>query len=388
MKALPVLALCLAAACVRQVTPPSTVQAVSQPLPPAGFQETVITAEGLAAVAFEDGTAAARDEALDDALRKAVEQGVGAYVDAESRVENFQLISDRIYSRTSGYVSSYSVLFEEEQGDLYRVVIRAVVKTGEIENDLAAIGILLAQQGRPRLMVLVEEVEEPSGEPSGSGAMFETMLMEHFSGLGFPVVDAATVAGIIRQDQERLILDGDDETASLLGLEAGAEIVVAGTAILSEESRVIAGSARTVYSFQVSCRAINTRTAQVLAASATSTELPFSESQARSAAADTTASELEEAILGGWTGSENVTVIVVYNADYEKLQALRSQILLRVRGVVDVVTRDLTGSRATLEVFSETGTQDVIDDLSPEEMGLDFQITGMAGNRVEIHFGD
>jgi hypothetical protein len=388
VKALPVLALCLAAACVRPVTPPSTVQAVSQPLPPAGFQETVITSEGLAAVAFEGGTATARDEALDDALRKAVEQGVGAYVDAESVVENFQLISDRIYYRTSGYVSSYSVIFEEEQGDLYRVVIRAVVKTGEIEDDLAAIGILLAQQGRPRLMVLVEELEEHSGEPSCSGAMFETMLMEHFSELGFPVVDAATVAGIIRQDQERLILDGDDETASLLGLEAGAEIVVAGTATLSEESRLIAGSARTVYDFQVSCRAINTRTAQVLAASATSTELPFSESQARSSAADTTAAELAEAILSGWTGHENVTVIVVYNADFDKLQELRSQILLRVRGVVDVVTRDLTGSRATLEVFSETGTQEVIDDLSSEEMGLDFQITGMAGNRVEIHFGD
>ncbi len=38
------------------------------------------------------------------------------------------------------------------------MTIRASVKTGSIENDLAAVGLLLSEQGRPRVMVLVREL--------------------------------------------------------------------------------------------------------------------------------------------------------------------------------------------------------------------------------------
>ncbi|MBN2585936.1 MAG: flagellar assembly protein T N-terminal domain-containing protein [Candidatus Fermentibacteraceae bacterium] len=356
-------------------------------VPAAG--ETEILAEGVSAVS---GTSLdiARDHALDDAIRNAVEQGVGAYIDSETRVSNFQLISDDIYSRSHGYVSSYSIISESLEGDLYRVSIRACVKTGEIEDDLTAIGILLAGQGRPRIMALIIEISSPSDPEEESvlmdAALFETAVLDHFRQKGFPVVDAAAVREILEDDQLRLILQGDDETAALLGLEAGAEIIVSGTALHNMESRLIAGSPRDVHRYSVSTRAVNTRTGSLMAGSALTIELPFSESLARSRAADSTARYLESAILEGWVRGENTTVIVASNADFKIVQDLRADILNGVRGVIDVVSRDLTGSRATMEVVSETSSAEVLDDLASLDTG--FTITGFSGNRVEIRFDD
>lgn len=397
MKYTALILICLAAGCTQQVIVPNTAStsvsqssAVSE-ITPVLPNETEILAEGIAALQFQGGIDIARDHAIDDALRKAVEQGVGAYINSETQVNNFQLISDEIYSRTRGYVSSYRIINEEQDGDLYRVVIRAVVNTDGIENDLAAIGILLGEQGRPRIMVVVKEFSEMSDLSDGSSMgsiMFETMLLDHFREQGFPVVDAATVAGILEKDQLRLILEGDDRTAALIGLEAGAEIIIAGTVLHTATSQTIAGSPREIYEFQVSSRAINTRTGSVLAGSAMTVALPFSESQARTRAADSTASQLASDILGGWIQGENVTVIVAANADFDDVQALRSELRLKLRGVLDVITRDFIGSRATLEVISETSTEEVIDEISSGELDVEFQITGMAGNRVEIRFAD
>ena len=392
MKWITLFFVCFAAGCNQQIVVPSPDSATTPEVQPSGVNETEILAEGVAALEFEGGVDIARDHALNDALRMAIEQGVGTYIDAETRVNNFQLISDEIYSKSQGYVSSYRIIHEEQDGDLYRVVIRAVVNTEGIENDLAAIGILLRVQGRPRVMVIVKELASIAALSDESNLMssimFETMLLDIFRQQGFPVVDASTVAEILERDQLKLILEGDDHTAALLGLSAGAEIVITGTVMHTVNSRLIAGSYRDIHEFQVSSRAINTRTGSVLGGSAITAELPFNENQARTRAADSTASQLISAILSAWTDGENITVIVAANADFDRVQALRSELQLKIRGVLDVITRDFTGSGATLEVVSETGTIEVIDELVSSEIDVNFEVIGISGNRVDIRFID
>jgi len=190
----------------------------------------------------------------------------------------------------------------------------------------------------------------------------------------------------MERDQLELILGGDDLIAAILGLEAGAEIVIAGMALHETESRQIAGTPREMHDYHVSCRAINTRTASVFAATALSVSVPFSESQARMQAADSTANSLITDILTVWMMDENVTVIVATNVDFDMVQNLRSELRLRIRGVSDVVIRDFVGSRATLEVISEISASEVIDELTTGEFDMEFEVTGMSGNRVNIQF--
>ena len=399
MRWLLILTACLAVGCYYPAHAPTSVVSTPEPVPSgsgemvvSGGAGTEVLAEGVAALPVQGGVDIARDHALSDALRKAVEQGVGIFVNSETRVENFQLISDNIYSQAKGYVSSYRVVTEELEGALYRVAIRAVVRLGDIENDLAAIGLLVLEQGRPRIMVVVKEMQDWTGfwsdDRGMSRMMLETMIVDAFQQKGFPVVDAATVRENLKEDQLKRILEGDVETAALVGFRAGAEITVAGTAERSSQIRFVAGAAREFHRFRMSARAVNTETAEVLGASATTIELPFSEDQARRRSADTTSAELISKILGGWKKHENVTVIAASNADFSKVQQLKSEISGKLRGIIRVISRDLVGSNATFEVISSTSTQEVRDGLTTRGIAVGFEVTGFSGDRIEIRFTD
>lgn len=81
------------------------------------------------------GAGANRDEALRDALRSAVEAGVGLYLDTASEVKNADLISDKILTHSQGYVESYQIV-KETAGSIYRIEIVAQVKSLLIKQSL------------------------------------------------------------------------------------------------------------------------------------------------------------------------------------------------------------------------------------------------------------
>lgn len=79
----------------------------------------------------------AREKALEEAKRAAIEKALGTRMESRTVVENFQVIRDRIFSHASGYLSNVEVL-EERKTDFgtYEVTIRAEVKTSEMVGDM------------------------------------------------------------------------------------------------------------------------------------------------------------------------------------------------------------------------------------------------------------
>ena len=77
-------------------------------LPAIAQDTTTVTAEGVAAI---QGNARdiARDAAIEDAQKRAVEQAIGILIDSQTQVENYQLISDKILSQTKGYIKRYAI---------------------------------------------------------------------------------------------------------------------------------------------------------------------------------------------------------------------------------------------------------------------------------------
>jgi len=392
-------ALLLSAGCYYPAyVPPTQAQGVTtqpgsgQEIVLSGGEGTEVVAEGVAAVTSTVDIA--RDHALRDALRKAVEQGVGTLVSSETRVQNFQLLSDKVYSQAQGYVSSYRVLTESREGETYRVVVRAKVKLDKIEGDLGAIGILISEQGRPRVMVVVKELDNQDDwnvdDRMMSQELTETMIVDAFQSKGFPVVDAATVKQNLERDQLKKILAGDNQAAVLLGLKTGAEVVVAGTAQRSSERKQVpySGTTADFYKVKLSVRAVNTASAEIIGSSALVREVPFNADNARQQAADSASAELVAKILRGWKKHENITQIHAENADYAKVQQLKSEIMSKVRGVVSVISRDLTGTDALLEVVSQSSSQEILDDLGTRKLAVQFDIKGFTGNRIDIRFAD
>ena len=130
---------------------------VATPALPAIAQETkTVAAEGVAAI---QGNARdiARDAALEDAQKRAVEQAIGLLIDSQTQVENYQLISDKILSQTKGYIKRYSVSSETVDSGLLRVRINADVALGRLTEDLSGIGILLGRMHKPRTIIMIAE---------------------------------------------------------------------------------------------------------------------------------------------------------------------------------------------------------------------------------------
>ena len=99
--------------------------------------------------------AAAFEEAKKNALRQAVEEAVGVLLSSHSRVENFALIEDNIYTRTEGYVRVYEVLEEYllDESTL-AVTLESTVELGVIQDRIDGLEVLIESAGNPYIVIL------------------------------------------------------------------------------------------------------------------------------------------------------------------------------------------------------------------------------------------
>jgi hypothetical protein len=74
---------------------------------------------------ISEGVGKTAEEALQDALRGAVRQVVGAVVDAETLVKNDQIITDQVLTYSDGLIQSYKELSSQEDDGLFRKRIAA-----------------------------------------------------------------------------------------------------------------------------------------------------------------------------------------------------------------------------------------------------------------------
>lgn len=120
-----------------------------------------IEAKGVAIV-IDNQKELAYEAALKDALKRAVETGVGVYVSVETKTENFALISDSILTKANGYVKEYTVLNTSFTDDYCQVFLKACVSLTDLKNDLQAQGLMIKRAGDPRIIVQIEEYSDVS----------------------------------------------------------------------------------------------------------------------------------------------------------------------------------------------------------------------------------
>lgn len=125
-------------------------------LPSILYAGELVTAKGMSF--FEAGReAVAREKALDEAKRAAIEQTVGTVIESRTVVEDFQVIQDQIFSHAAGYLKNLTVL-DEKISDLgtYEVTIQAEVETTDVINDLDRFAAILGWQKNPRIAIIIE----------------------------------------------------------------------------------------------------------------------------------------------------------------------------------------------------------------------------------------
>lgn len=141
----------------------------------------------------------ARDDAKRAALREAVEQVAGVMISADTLTANSQLVSDRIYANSAGYVQSYEQVGQaQKEGNVVRVTYKVKVGTAQLEKDVLAVKALINRFGSPRLVILTQEQAiDAKGVTTSSGVM-STVLTDGFKKDGWTILDPHFASGKLR----------------------------------------------------------------------------------------------------------------------------------------------------------------------------------------------
>lgn len=83
------------------------------------------------------GRGATKEEAIQDALRSAVERVTGVFIYSITDVENFQLVKDKITSISRGYVMNYEITGEEKREEIIFLTANVTVNEEAIKSIIS-----------------------------------------------------------------------------------------------------------------------------------------------------------------------------------------------------------------------------------------------------------
>jgi hypothetical protein len=365
----------------------------------ASAQETkTVSAEGVAAIQ-QGAVDIARDAAIEDAQKRAVEQAVGIMIDSQTQVENYQLISDKISSQIKGYIVRYIVIGETQEGSILRVRITAEVSLGKLSDDLSAISILMSQMHKPRTMVMIAEQNigrdvyawwtGSRGETDISVA--ENAFMDKFTEQGFELIDHRVAAKEITVTSPYTLQDITAVQARAFGNQADAEMVIIGKAV-AKLSGEVGGGMKSVQA-DLTAKAVRTDTGQVIATTASHaaavhiTEISAG-TEALKKAANQAAEDMITKIIAvyskeaGGTRPVAITITGLTKGQFVKFkEMLRSQ----VRGIKDLHERSFLGTTAKISVDCKTSAQALSDDLMLRDFGaFTVEVVNATANSLEL----
>lgn len=310
----------------------------------AGDTTFTILSEGAASLHYSVDVA--RDRAIEDALRRAVEQALGTFISSETMVENYRLIQDRILSRAEGYVAGYRIVSEGIQDSLYRVRILARVRKGRLQDDAEAIKNLIMRRGRPLIYVdsRVPFVKD----------FFVKRLRED----GFPVIEDTTH----RKPDLVLRVDfGEEWETRETGYDAPLRLII----------------------LHISAGIIDRRSGEVVASYSNQKAYPNMNTRIRNTFLKNAYREVKGNLIDEWKSGRSLTIIIVKGGDEALMKNLRDILRKSIRGLEHMKLKRYRRGYGEIEVLASDDAERIYDILVGKLEGASLRLEG---NTVTIVF--
>lgn len=331
----------------------------------------------------------ARDQALQDAYKKAIKKAVGMYIESTTVVEDMQVVEDKIYSQAKGYINEYKVLDDYIEGSTYNIKIRAKV-SAEVQNELENLGFILKTQvGNPRVMLLVEE--EDNYDYRENFSIFESKLRSILSEVGFELVDKSTIEKIQNKESTKKVLSGEPEAAVALSEDYGMDVVIYGK-IFTEMLGKRRLNSSVMYSMKAyaDIKAVTSQNGRIVASlndsiSAYAAGEEIAENEALEKLAAKIKQELVRKVVAGvnkTNGQKGLKLVVLDVGDFSQLTKLKSKID-QLRGVKSIELRNFSNGVAQYDLKVSSATDRLAVELSRLNE-FDIKISQLYRNRLEI----
>jgi len=378
---------------------------------PAAPEVQIEEAQGQAAVLAGDKPAA-REKALQDALRQAVQQAVGTQVTSTTEVQEFQTKMDQVLTRSAGYVRKYSVVKEGMDGDVVQVTVRAEVSLGALDKDLEAMGLLLARKGMPRTMLLIAEQNIGMAAPHASWMTHESTVVAADLRIGEnTVLDELRKAGFAQlidpEIAETQAAQVGGITTSLnaaqarkLGSLTHAEVIIIGQVIAISRGEIHSDWAPPGFhscSATLSARAVNTDNGEILAASeitqpAAQIDDLTCGKDAIKKAAKLFSADITQKIAAHWSsevsGGSQVHVTVKNVQSLKQAGEFKAGLTNFMRGVKAVASRGYSEGAAEYDVTLVGSTEELAQEIEAKKVGkFSVKVKGVTANTIVVELG-
>lgn len=354
--------------------------------------DTWVTATGEAA-----GTdAAAKDQAVAAALRKAVEQACGVFLTSQSKVQDYKTVYDKVFANTVGYVIESKEPRIVVEGGITKATVTARVSTQKFEKDWAVIAHTINQEGNPRVIVAIVEATKwatatmPTYELDQSTV--QSKIEDFFLQKGIALVDKDTAAKVNKRDILLASVKDDTTGIAALGARFHADVVVVGKAI-GQFSKTIDIADQKMYQFtaSLSVRAIQCDSARVLASKAfdpvtvNSLQRGGGEEKALIKMADENAPKLLAAVVEAWRKRANVSrnvELLISGLEHEGWKAFKAEVE-KIDGVQALRLREIIEGTANIDVECQS-TNEIIADRLTELKSVKLKVTEITANRIKL----
>lgn len=175
---------------------------------------------------------AAREAAVQDALRRGVAQVALELADRGLLAAGLEALESQVLSKASSFVSAYAPQAQAKGGQGYAALVSLTVDRAALAKALAAAGLAKTQLKSPPVLALISQESAPGAPPSYWWAAGETqpalppLVAQALKDLGLPVLEPAAIAGRVPDQDHQPVLS--EERAAALGRSLGAGLVLLG----------------------------------------------------------------------------------------------------------------------------------------------------------------
>jgi len=334
----------------------------------------------------------AESEAVNAALRKAVEQACGTFIKGQTKVEDFQTTYDKVFADTAGYVLEHKVLKVTKKDDETEVRVQARVSTVTFEADWARAAHTIAQEGNPRVLVTIVEAtawRSEAPEFKDDAGVVQSKVENFLNDKGLQLMDRSTIEGVTKRDLALATIKDDAAELAAIGAKFKADVIIVGKATVRYGKKLELGQATMhQYNCTLTVRAIQCDSGRILMSN-TYTLSPNettqnAEDKALVKLGNDAAPKVLKDVLEAWRKRANVgrTVQLMISgmnrAEWRKFEAEVKDL----DGVTAVRLREITEGVATIEVDCKLDTNQLADRI--EELNdITLEISEQNANRLK-----
>jgi hypothetical protein len=219
-------------------------------------------------IIVDQNQANARNEAMENAMQIIVEHAVNLIIDSDRIINNYELLKQKIFLRSSRYIQSYRSFYENPDMSLnqFEVGLQAVVSMGNLKSDLALLGFIEEEGQKPKMLVIIEEkISLQPIEYGDKPTVSEIALKQNLQGTGFQFIDTEPVRKDTRKEHIEQTVSNNSKAAAALGFQYGANVVIAGKTIVQEKTRTgMDGTVQKFLQANISASVVDVKTESII----------------------------------------------------------------------------------------------------------------------------